>query len=94
MSKPRLGTDPFSRSEQQTANVIDTLTATKPKKEPVKKSNPPSKHKWTRATFIVRDDLLDTIKYYAYLNKIQLKDVLNNALEEYFKNKKVKSPRA
>jgi hypothetical protein len=77
----------------QTENVIDILSTPEKHKEKTPAKRPPSQEKWTRATFIVRADLLDKLKYYAYLQKRQLKDVLNEGLDEYFKSRKVKSPR-
>lgn len=38
---------------------------------------------WTRATMIVRDDLLDVLKDYAYTERRTLKDVVNDALQAY-----------
>lgn len=42
---------------------------------------------WTRATFIVKCDLLDKLKDYAYTERITLKSALNTALEEFLQNK-------
>lgn len=38
---------------------------------------------WTRATVIVRDDVLETLKNYAYTERRTLKDVLDEALQAY-----------
>lgn len=38
---------------------------------------------WTRATVIVRDDLLTTLKDYAYTHRTTLKDLVNDALAAY-----------
>jgi len=37
----------------------------------------------TRATFILREDLLDKVKGIAYWDRLLFKDVLNTALEEF-----------
>lgn len=43
---------------------------------------------FTRATFIVRKDLLQKLKGYAFLKDETLKDVVNEMLEEYLKDKR------
>lgn len=45
---------------------------------------------WTRATFIMREGYLDKVKDYAYWERLQIKDVIDDALENYFLNKKVR----
>lgn len=42
---------------------------------------------FTRATFIVRCDLLKKLKDYAYTERESLKDVINNVLEEFLQDK-------
>ncbi len=44
---------------------------------------------WTRATFIVREDLLEKLKDLAYTNRTKIKDEINQALAEYLKDKEV-----
>lgn len=44
----------------------------------------------TRATFIIKYDYLETLKAMAYWDKSSLKDILNEALEMYFKTKDLK----
>ena len=43
---------------------------------------------WTRATFIVRQDLLHKVKRVAYWDRKQIKDVIAEALDAYVVNKK------
>ena len=43
---------------------------------------------WTRATFIVRQDLLHKVKRAAYWDRIQIKDVVTEALNAYLVDKK------
>lgn len=45
----------------------------------------------TRATFILREEHLEKIKAYAYWERIQIKDVLEEMCEQFFENKKVRS---
>jgi hypothetical protein len=48
---------------------------------------------WTRATFILREDYLQKIKSLAYWKRRNIKEVMDEALEEYLKGKKIKSRR-
>jgi hypothetical protein len=49
---------------------------------------------WTRATFILREDHLEKIKWLAYWKRKNIKEVMDEALEEYLKGKKIKSRRS
>ncbi|MDZ7877181.1 MAG: hypothetical protein U5L45_05900 [Saprospiraceae bacterium] len=41
------------------------------------------KHDETRATFIVREDLLEKLKAVAYWERLNIKEVINEALDRY-----------
>lgn len=56
-------------------------------REYTKSSQEGLQENWTRATFIVREDLLQKIKDLAYTNRTKIKDEVNAALEEYLKGK-------
>ena len=43
---------------------------------------------WTRATFIVRQDLVDKVKRAAYWDRRQIKDLVTEALDAYLVGKK------
>jgi hypothetical protein len=43
---------------------------------------------WTRATFIVRQDLVEKVKRAAYWDRKQIKDVVTEALDAYLADKK------
>lgn len=45
---------------------------------------------WTRATFILRDTYLEKIKALAYWKRQRVKDVIDEALGGYLKEKKIK----
>lgn len=45
----------------------------------------------TRATFILQQEHLDKIKAYAYWERVQIKDVLEQMCDQFFENKKVRS---
>lgn len=55
----------------------------KAKKEITKTSQIGTKEKETRATFIVNEDLLEKLKSVAYWDRALIKDVVNNAFEDY-----------
>jgi hypothetical protein len=54
-----------------------------PKKEITKTSQIGTKEKETRATFIVNEDLLEKMKALAYWDRVLIKDIVNQALEEH-----------
>ncbi|MFA6066717.1 MAG: hypothetical protein WC707_06065 [Candidatus Babeliaceae bacterium] len=43
---------------------------------------------WTRATFIVKKELLEKVKDCAYWERMTVKTIVNDALDSFFKNKK------
>jgi hypothetical protein len=43
---------------------------------------------WTRATFIVREDLVNKVKRAAYWDRKQIKDLITEALDAYLAGKK------
>lgn len=55
----------------------------KAKKQITKTSQIGTKQKETRATFIVNEDLLEKMKAVAYWDRVLIKDIVNNAFEEY-----------
>jgi len=75
-----------------TGNIGNTKIkprAGKPKGRP-KGTGAPDREAWTRATFIVRRDRLATLQALAYWERINLKQALDRALENYLKGKAVK----
>jgi hypothetical protein len=42
---------------------------------------------WTRATFIIKEDQLKEIKDYAYWERLQIKDVLEEIIDSFFEKK-------
>jgi len=59
------------------ASVIDSSTSSKGLPEG-----------WTRATFIVRQDLVSKVKRAAYWDRRQIKDLVTEALDAYLAGKK------
>lgn len=45
---------------------------------------------WTRATFILRKDYLSKLKAVSYWERKQIKEVIDEALGAYLKEKKIK----
>lgn len=43
---------------------------------------------WTRATFIVRKDQLEDLKDYAYTERLNIKEVVEQMVDEFLKDKK------
>lgn len=58
-------------------------------REITKSSQQGLQENWTRATFIVREDLLKGLKDLAYTNRTTYKDEINNALKEYLDGKEI-----
>jgi hypothetical protein len=48
---------------------------------------------WTRGTFILRKDHLDKIKSLAYWERKQVKEVMDEVLEDYLSGKRIKPMR-
>jgi len=46
---------------------------------------------YTRATFIVREDILEKVKALAYWDRILIKDVIEEALENHLKVRRIRS---
>ena len=51
-----------------------------------KTSQTGTKNGETRATFIIKEDQLDKLKALAYWERIQIKEVMNNVIEQYIEN--------
>lgn len=60
-------------------------------REITKSSQEGTKEGETRATFIVKEEILDKVKALAYWERLKIKDVLNTALEEYLARYEKKS---
>ena len=45
---------------------------------------------WTRATFVLRKDYLSKLKAVSYWDRKKIKEVIDEALGDYLKGKKVK----
>lgn len=45
---------------------------------------------WIRSSIVVKEEYLNKLKAYAWWERLSTRDVLNEALEQYFKDKEVK----
>ena len=82
--------------DSQTAETAPVAEPKSLKKEITKTSQIGTKEKETRATFIVNEDLLEKMKALAYWDRVLIKDIINQALEEHItryekKNGEIKS---
>jgi hypothetical protein len=60
-----------------------------PAKYKVKTSEKGCIDSYTRATFIMRKDILLKLKNYAYTERMEIKEAINNIVEEFLKDKEV-----
>ena len=67
------------------STVPDQEQKPQPKKtgRPKKSSQEGTREGETRATFIVKEELLEKLKAVAYWERVMIKDIVNNALQEY-----------
>jgi hypothetical protein len=96
-----LGETPSHNTPEGAKKYSDTMNkeTDKPKKvgrpqtqfkEITKSSQDGTKEGETRATFIVKEELLDKLKALAYWERAMLKDIVNSALQEYVDKNKPK----
>lgn len=79
-----------TKAEPVKSKKDDEAVVKKTRRVITKSSQEGLREGWTRATFIVREDLLEKIKDLAYWERKQLREILNEVLENYLKGKKVK----
>lgn len=101
MANSRLGNNPlFSGdtrdtfdAEKERESLGITLPEKKkgrPRKDTLVRSNSAQEglpEEWQRATFIVRVELLEKLKDYAYTERVSLKDALDDALDQFLEDK-------
>ncbi|MCX7705717.1 MAG: hypothetical protein N2115_05615 [bacterium] len=88
----RLGSDPLSwikdSRKQKESEFVHRRNDLQKKEIPKTKLG--LKEGWIRATFIVREEHLEKIKALSYWERKDIKNVVDEALSQYLKNKKVK----
>ena len=100
MSNKRLGNDPLAwigkeaekkEPEQQEAPK-GRSAAGRPqtiKREITKSSQEGLKENWTRYTVIMREDLLERLKDYAWTDRRSIKEIVNEMVEDYLADKEI-----
>ncbi|HZK83361.1 MAG TPA: hypothetical protein VFC58_01525 [Desulfosporosinus sp.] len=89
----------FSPAAQEDREILDVdpsnarkSAAGRPptiKREIEKSSQEGLPENWTRATFILREDLLKRLKDYSYTDRRSLKEIINEMIEDYLQNKDI-----
>jgi len=87
MNRPRMGKNPL--------NSKNNLDWREPTESKTKKNEVTSKSglepEWTRATFIMKEEYSKKIKAVSYWERKSIKEVVDEIMGSYFKDKKVKS---
>lgn len=88
MANNKLGSNPLEWINQEAP--AEEKKVGRPRKDTIVRGNSVQENlpeEWTRATFIVKVDLLEKLKDYAYTDRKSLKDVINEMLEDYLADK-------
>lgn len=88
MANNKLGSDPLEWINQETP--AEEKKVGRPRKNNIVRGNSVQENlpeEWTRATFIVKVDLLEKLKDYSYTDRRSLKDIINEMLEDYLADK-------
>ncbi|MCM8822819.1 MAG: hypothetical protein NC831_08485 [Candidatus Omnitrophica bacterium] len=88
----RLGSDPLSWIKDSRKEIKGEAARVKliQKKKDIPKTKLGLKEGWIRATFIVREEYLEKIKSISYWDRKDIKQVIDEALTEYLKNRRTK----
>jgi hypothetical protein len=90
--KKRLGAVPKGLEWiSQEADIIQATPATKVTDQSIPAAKRGLHEDLIRATFIIKQEHLEKIKAFAYWERIQIKDVIEDMCEQFFENKKVRS---
>lgn len=95
-SNKRLGTDPLAwiknskeTEEEEKVNTSQTSLITPSKKnESTNTSKKGLAEGLTRATFIIKEELLEKIKQHSYWERKSIKDIIEDMIETYFHMKR------
>ncbi len=79
------------RNERQKQPEDNNEVVSKENRAIVKSTEAGLKAEWTRATFILKKEHLDKIKTQAYWERKKVKDVVEDAFDYYFENRKSNS---
>ncbi|MCM8815152.1 MAG: hypothetical protein NC931_04125 [Candidatus Omnitrophica bacterium] len=88
----RLGSDPLSWIKDSRKQVKGETARTPlvQKRYDIPKTKLGLKEGWIRATFIVREEYLEKVKAISYWDRKDIKQVIDEALTAYLKEKKVR----
>jgi hypothetical protein len=81
-------TDPLTKLGEDIKQSTSSKQSNNSKPSTTKKGLPEG---WSRATFIVRDEYLEKIKAIGYWDRKQIKEVLDEAITEHLKGRKVRA---
>ena len=83
----------LSKNPLENINDLDWITDPAPTEQKIKRIKNTSEkglpEGFTRATFIVRKDLLYKLKNYAYTERMEIKQVVNELFESFLEHKEV-----
>ncbi len=91
----KMGTDPLAwinQEQEQALPEVPRSNMGRPRtiyREYEKSSQEGLQDNFTRATFIVREDLLKKLKDYAYTERKTLKDTVNEMIAQYLDGKEI-----
>lgn len=87
--KKALGNVPKNLAWIDSPNYQEEQESLKKNKQSSSKNGLP--YGWTRATFIIKEEYCKKLKALAYWDRVTVKELMDNLLEQYFKDKKVRS---
>jgi len=101
VDKNRLGMDPFEDSlgwigkeeKQRGPGLLKKVTVEESQAKPAKSSTKRTgcKPGYTRVGYIVKEELVEKVRAYAYWERISLVEAMEEILESFFSTKKVKA---
>lgn len=89
--KKRLGNVPKGLEWISQDEGVQTISATKITDMSIPAAKRGLQEDLIRATFIIKQEHLEKIKAFAYWERIQIKDVVEEMCEQFFENKRVRS---
>lgn len=76
---------------KKTPDMKELLTGTPSTPDTLRTPSKPSTPEYEKKTFIVKTGYIEKIKNLAYWERREIKEIVNEALEQYLKDKKIKS---
>ena len=88
--KSRLGSNPLEWIQNSYEEITHNKSVHSKQKNKTTSSSAGLKEGWTRATFIVRESVLEKAKDLAYWERKKIQEIIDEALSSGLRNKKVK----